>query len=139
MLLLDRDGVIIRSERALDFLSQVALSDPVRVETIDAFSGPVTKSIPFSIDFLDLQEGKLSMWAGNELERIVLVTKQDARPIVVDREAREDVAKLLGRSNLFAGFSFSHDSVSEELRCIILLDREGKGTLAWSRSDTCSL
>lgn len=139
ILLLDRDGVIIRSERALDFLSQVALSDPVQVETVEDFFGPVVNSIPFNVDSLDLHSGTLSLWAGNELERIVLVADRHSPPFVVDREPREDVAKLLGRSNIFSGLTLAHESLSEEVRCIFLTDRDGKGTLAWSRSGTCSL
>jgi len=138
VLVLGRDGEILRKDRVIDLLAQIALSDPVSVKTTADFDGALVDSVKFNVDRIELNAGELSLWADQGLERILLVTDSAAESFQVERSARSDVAEVLGRSNLLSGVSFSHPSVNENLRCVVLIDREGNGTLAWSADGRCS-
>ena len=138
VLVLSRDGEILRRDRVIDVLAQIALSDPVLVEATADFDGALVDSVKFNVDRIDLRAGELSLWADQGLERILLITDSLAESLQVERTSRSDVAELLGRSNLLSGVSFSHPSINENLRCVVLTDREGNGTLAWSAGGRCS-
>lgn len=139
VLILGSSGEIVRHDRVVDVLAQIALSDPVSVEAVADFNGVLVDSIRFNVERMDLETGKVSLWADQKLERILLISDLGAESLQVDRTARSDVAELLGRSNLLSGVSFSHPSVNGSLRCVVLIDREGNGTLAWSEDGGCSL
>jgi len=139
VLVLGRDGGILRQDRAIDLLAQIALSDPVSVDTAAGFDAEFVASVAFSIDSIDLKLGEVSLWADRGVERVLLITDSPVESLQVERTARPDVADLIGRSNLLSGVSFSHPSVNENLRCVVLIDREGNGTLAWSKDGGCSL
>lgn len=137
VLVLGRDGSILRTERAIDLLAQMALADPIVIETRPSFSGKFSNATLFNIDSLDQESGEVALWVDNSVSRIIIVSGDDAPVRTVRRDARSDVAETLGRANLLSGLSFSHPSINEDTKCILLADREGEVTLAWSAAKGC--
>lgn len=137
VLILGSDEEIIGRERLLDFLAQVALSDPVRVSSAPEWSGDVFGKSAFGLERLDRGTGVLNLWVSNDVAEIILVGGRQAAEMVVSRSPRDDVADLLGADDRLSGLSVRHLAIGPELRCVVLLDRAGEGTVAWGTPEAC--
>ena len=136
-LLLNDKGAIIRSERVIDFLAQIALSDPVNISTRREWNELTSGGLSHSVEEVNLKDHVLSLWVENDVVEVVLVGELEEMSASVERMPRSDVAETLGRDDLFAGVIVNDPSIGEGLRCVILLDRQSEATLAWKANQTC--
>ena len=136
-LLLNNKGAIIRSERVIDLLAQIALSDPVNISTRREWNELTSGGLSHSVEEVNLKDHVLSLWVENDVVEVVLVGELEEMSASVERMPRSDVAETLGRDDLFAGVIVNDPSIGEGLRCVILLDRQSEATLAWKANQTC--
>ena len=136
-LVLNQDGAILRSERTIDLLAQIALSDPVAVSVQREWSETARGDVSHNVDQLDLEGHRVDLWVSNDVVEVVLVGDLDAMTTSVERTPRADVAELLGRDDLFAGLTIEHPAIGNDLRCLVLVDRQSNGTVAWSKGELC--
>lgn len=137
-LVLNQDGAILRSERTIDLLAQIALSDPVAVSVQREWSETAQGDVSHNVDQLDLEGHRVDLWVSNDVVEVVLVGDLDAMTTSVERTPRADVAELLGRDDLFAGLTIEHPAIGNDLRCLVLVDRQSNGTVAWSAGESCA-
>lgn len=137
VLLLDRDGAILRQEKTIDLFAQIALSDAVVVSVRPGWSEPTGGRVPHNVDGLDFESHRADLWVANDVVEVILISDRDSTPTLVDRTPREDVAELLGRDDLFSGLTIEHPAIRGGLRCIVLVNRQSEGTVAWSAGESC--
>lgn len=138
VLLLSQDGEIFGRERTIDLLAQIALSDPVVVRSQARWLGSIDGSVRHNIDRLDRISGRLDLWVSKEVVSLVLIGDLEAADLTIDRNPRVDVAESLGRDELFSGLTIEHPGIGSGLRCVVLVDRQSKGTVAWSSGESCT-
>ena len=136
-LLLNREGEIIGRERTIDLLAQIALSDPLTVRSQQQWDGSLNGVALHSIDSFDPDNGQIDLWVENSVTTLVLIGNPDAEEARVERKPRADVAELLGRDELLSGVTIKHPAIGSSLRCLVLVDRQSKGTVAWSAGESC--
>jgi len=137
-LLLSRNGEIVGRERTVDLLAQIALSDPVAVLSQQRWTGAIDGSAAHNLDTFDPIAGKLDLWVSRDVVSLVLIGDLETDQTTVDRRPRTDVAELLGRDELFSGLTIEHPAITRGLRCIVLVNRNAEGTLAWTSGDSCA-
>jgi len=137
-LVLNQDGSILRSERTIDLLAQIALSDPLAISVQREWSETGLGDVRHNVDQLDLEGHRVDLWVSNDVVEVVLVGDVDATTTSVERTPRADVADLLGRDDLFAGLAIEHPAIATGLRCLVLVDRQSRGTVAWSAGESCA-
>ena len=138
VLLLSRDGEIFGRERTIDLLAQIALSDPVTVRSQERWTGPLDGSMKHSMDTFDLDSGRIDLWVSTEVVSVVLIGEIEPVDFIVDRKPRADVAKLLGRAQLFSGLTIEHPSIGPGLRCVVLEGKQSNDTVVWSTGESCT-
>lgn len=136
-LLLSGSGAIVRSEKIVDLLAQIALSDPIKISTRREWSEEISGRVAHNVEEVNFENHLLNLWVENDVVEVVLVGDLEERSTSVERMPRADVAEKLGRHNLFAGVIFNDPIISERLRCVILLDRQSEASLAWKANQTC--
>jgi hypothetical protein len=137
VLLLDQDGAILRQEKTIDLFAQIALSDAVVVSVQPAWSEPTGGRVLHNVDGLDFESHRADLWVANDVVEVILVSDRGSTPTLVDRTPREDVAELLGRDDLFSGLTIEHPAIRGGLRCIVLVNRQSEGTVAWTSGESC--
>lgn len=136
-LLLSLDGEILRSERTIDLLAQIALSDPVVVSHRTQWDEHKHGGALHNVDLVDLQSGRLDLWVANDVREIVLVGSSSGSDGSTERAPRSDVAEVLGRDDLFAGVTIEDPAINEGLRCVVLVSRTSENTIAWQAGEVC--
>ena len=136
-LLLSLDGEILRSERTIDLLAQIALSDPVAVSHRTQWDEHNHGGALHNVDLVDVQRGRLDLWVENDVREIVLVGSSSGNHGSTERTPRPDVAELLGRDDLFAGVTIEDPAINEGLRCVVLVSRTSENTVAWQAGEVC--
>lgn len=140
-LILDPSGRITRSEKLVDLLAQIALTDTILVQSARQMELVGPGDAQYSLDKVDLGRGQIHMWVDNTVVRILLVGESNnasAQSTSVERFARVDVAERLGRSNLYSGISLVHPAVNQGLRCIVLYNRAGEATIVEVGGEKCA-
>lgn len=142
-LVLDEQGQIVRLERIVDLLAQIALADAVSVSTLPSWSGPMSGQARYSLDYLNLEEGFVGMWVDNSVKELIFINPSSlenspfSESYGSPRLSRPDVSEVLGRANLYSGLSISYPAINLNLRCIVLVDRYGQGTLVEESGTRC--
>ena len=136
-LLVNREGELIARERTIDLLAQIALSDPITVRSQQQWDGSLSGVALHSIDSFDPDDGQLDLWVENNVVALVLIGNLDSEEARVERKPRPDVADLLGRDELLSGVTIKHPAIGPTLRCLVLVDRQSNGTVAWSKGELC--
>lgn len=141
VLILDRDGQPLRTERAIDYLTQVARYERLTVEfelSLEASESlRASSEILGNVDVVDPGAGRISGWVDPDVQSLVVVTRREGEAVMVDRTPRPDVAELLGAHRLYSGVEIYSPAIDENVRCIYARTKTGIRRLWAGEAETC--
>jgi hypothetical protein len=143
ILILDEAGQMRRTERIIDYLVQVSNFRPLLVKAtssalvsdIDSRSSTL---ILGSIDLIDQQSGRISGWVSPMVRSLLLVGDAEYDDVLVNRDARADVAAAFGAGNRYSGFALTSLGINSGLQCVVAQLDSGETRVLWSAGEEAS-